>query len=135
MVTGTEKGCILFVDDEELVRLSGCTLLRRMSYEVISASDGFEALELFARDKEKISLAIIDLVMPGMNGNELFIKLKEIKPSLDIVLCSGFYTGDKEEELLSSGAAAILIKPYTSADISMLFEKIEMKKHVLNKLT
>lgn len=135
MVTGTEKGCILFVDDEELVRLSGSNLLRRMSYEVISASDGFEALELFTRDKEKISLAIIDLVMPGMNGNELFIKLKEINPSLDIVLCSGFYTEDKEDELLSSGAAGILMKPYTSADISLMLEKIEMKKHTVNNLT
>jgi len=122
------KGCILFVDDEELVLLSGSNLLRCMSYEVISAADGFEALEIYNREKEKISLAIIDLMMPRMSGLELFRRLKEINPALDIVLCSGLCSEETGHELVSSGAAGIIMKPYTASEISQVLENIEMKK-------
>ena len=123
-----KKGCILFVDDEELVLLSGANLLRSMSYEVISASDGMEALDLYNRDKEKISLAIIDLIMPKISGLELFGMLKKINPGLEIILCSGLCTEETEYEVLNSGASAVIMKPYTSADLSSVLEKIEKKK-------
>lgn len=120
------KGCILFVDDEELVLLAGSNLLRSMSYNVISASDGFEALEIFKRDQDRICLAIIDLLMPGMNGIELFHKLKEINPGLDIVLCSGLFGEETEDELLSSGAAGIIMKPYTLNELKSVLEKFDL---------
>ncbi|HPS58304.1 MAG TPA: response regulator [Spirochaetota bacterium] len=128
MISAKNKGCILLVDDEELVRLSSFNILKSMSYEVISAADGIEALELYSRYKEKVNLAIIDLIMPRMGGLDLFRRLRGINPSFEIILCSGLCSEETEDELLSSGVSGIIMKPYTSSELSFILEKIEMKK-------
>jgi len=128
LISAKNKGCILLVDDEELVRLSSFNILKSMSYEVISAADGIEALELYSRYKEKVNLAIIDLIMPRMGGLDLFRRLRGINPSFEIILCSGLCSEETEDELLSSGVSGIIMKPYTSSELSFILEKIEMKK-------
>ena len=121
------KGCVLFVDDEELILLSVTNLLKSMSYNVIAAYDGFEALELYEKNKDKISIAIIDLIMPRMSGFDLFHRLREIDPDLNIILSSGLCNEATMNELMRSGAAGIVMKPYTSADLSSVLQKIEDK--------
>lgn len=121
------KGCILFVDDEELILMAGSNILKSMSYEVITASDGFEAIEIFKQNIDRITIALVDLIMPGISGLDLFHELKKLKPDIQIILSSGFSNEDTMKDLLDAGAAGFILKPYSAGELSSLLEKIEIK--------
>lgn len=121
------KGVVLLVDDEELMLAAGSNILKSMSYEVITAGDGVEALELYTQNKDKIHIAIVDLIMPRMNGIDLFKELQRISPDLQVILTSGFSNEQTMNELVAAGAAGVIYKPYSASDLAVLLEKIEKK--------
>jgi PAS domain S-box-containing protein len=84
---GTET--LLLVEDDKEVRKINEHLLASVGYRVISASDGEEALELFGAH-ESIALAILDVIMPGMNGKELHDRLKLVRPGVKVLFASGY---------------------------------------------
>src|SRR5207249_3009392 len=78
---------ILFVDDEEMVARLALMVLSSLGYRVMTAHDGEQALEVFARSNGKIDLLITDMVMPHMNGRELIEKVRALFPATRII-CS-----------------------------------------------
>jgi len=112
---GTET--ILLAEDEEQVRAVMGRLLRYNGYTVLEAADGLAALELFSSRGGEISLLLTDLMMPGLNGLELFRRLKAARPGLKVIYTSG-YT-DEVGELLSDidGGAEFLQKPVKPEDL------------------
>ncbi len=101
----TDKGKkILVVEDEKQVREFFDKALTKVGYSVFAAEDSKQALEIFNREKGNIHLIFSDVVLPGINGVELVEKLRELKPELRILLCSG-YTDDKSrwEEIEAKG--------------------------------
>lgn len=88
---GTET--ILVVEDNPEVLAISSGLLERAGYLVLSALDGVEALELFKREADRISLVVLDVIMPVMNGIEVFEKLKAYKKDVKVLFASG-YTAD-----------------------------------------
>ena len=85
---GTET--ILVVDDDDQTRGFICSFLKEYGYNVYEAKNGQEALEIFERNKEKIALSLVDLVMPGIPGIEVMKQIKRIKPEAKVVIMSGY---------------------------------------------
>jgi PAS domain S-box-containing protein len=112
------KGSILMVDDEEIVRDIGRSLFERLGYNVLEASDGWEALEIYKNRQDDILLIILDLIMPKMNGKETFIKLKEINPEVNVLVSSGFSIDGAAMEIINLGAKGFIQKPYNINELA-----------------
>ena len=118
--TQNKKKVVLFVDDEEVVLTVGSLMLQKLGCNVLTASKGQEAIEIFK--KNQVDFVVLDMQMPGMNGYEIYYHLKEIQPKVKILLASG-YTGDQSEKRIESiGFNGYLQKPFT---LKQLSEKIE----------
>jgi two-component system cell cycle sensor histidine kinase/response regulator CckA len=105
--------CLLLVDDERTVLTVAGDMLSRLGYSVLSASSGEEALRAFATHRGRISAVMLDLVMPGLSGVEVFARLRRMDPQLKVVLASGYSSEGEADRLLAQGAAAFLQKPFT----------------------
>lgn len=115
-----EKKTVLFVDDEKMILEVGSLMLQRLGYNVLTAIKGQEAIEIFK--KNDVAFVILDMRMPGMNGDEVCRQLKKIKPKIKIILASGYVKFYSKDYLVDSGFDDILEKPFT---IEHLSEKIE----------
>ena len=111
-VTIMNNETILIVDDEEMLRDILYESLKDEGYNVLTASDGIEALKIYAEKKDTISLVITDLGMPHMGGEELFAKLQAMNPNVKVIVSSGFLDTSTRSELLRSGIKDVLAKPY-----------------------
>lgn len=110
-----QRNMVLVVDDEALVRESTCRLLSRMGLDVMSASNGIEALAVFDEYRERIRVVVLDMGMPGMGGGECFAKLRE-RSDVPVLIATGYAADDKMRELFAAGAR-IMEKPYAAADL------------------
>ena len=115
-----EKKTVLFVDDEKMILEVGSLMLQRLGYNVLTTSDGQEAIEIFKNNK--VAFVILDMRMPGMNGDEVCLQIKKIKPKVKILLASGYVGFYSEDYLISIGFDDFIKKPY---DLRQLSEKIE----------
>jgi len=118
---------ILVVDDEEMV-LGVCSrVLQFLGYTVIGARTGREAIEKFRERKDEISLVILDMIMPGMGGGKTYDLLKEIDPSVKVILSSGYSLDGQAMEIMERGCNGFIQKPFELKELS---RKI---REVLNK--
>ncbi len=109
------SGSILCVEDEEDVLLMEEKMLNRLGYEVIASSNALEALEIFTRHTDRIRLVIADILMPGITGNALAKRIKDISPCTPVILTTGnvhLITTDMTRELMEMGVTCILAKPF-----------------------
>jgi PAS domain S-box-containing protein len=108
---------ILVVEDDDAVRDLLTRCLRSAGYRVQGASNGEEALDLLTRGGETIELLLTDVMMPGMNGRELSVQARGVKPSLKVLLTSG-YVDDATIGAASLDASVPFVsKPYTPATV------------------
>jgi len=105
---------ILLVDDEPMIRDLGRAVLSRAGFRVITAEDGAEAVEVFARQYSDIDLVVLDVTMPRMSGRDAFRHMTELNSSARILFSTG-YSADDLAELDSS--AGLLSKPYRPQDL------------------
>ncbi|MFZ5896518.1 MAG: response regulator [Myxococcota bacterium] len=112
------SGEILLVDDELVVAATARRTLRSLGYEVTHVSDGASAIDLIGREPQRFKLVLLDLRMPGLSGEATFDRLREIAPSLPVVLWSGYRAGQDVEAMLQRGAAGFVEKPYTVVKLS-----------------
>lgn len=110
--TTKHEVAILIADDEPSIRFLTGKLLMRSGYKVIEAENGRIAVDLFKRNKKKISMVLLDVLMPEMNGKEAADQIKEISPKVPILFCSGYSKELLENDYLSKISAEVLPKPY-----------------------
>ena len=103
---------MLVIDDEEIVRRVCTRLLHAHDVATAEADGGPAGLALFRANPTAYSLVLLDLAMPEMTGAECFRLLREVDPTIPIVLMSGFPKDQSVEELLALGRAAFLPKPF-----------------------
>jgi signal transduction histidine kinase/DNA-binding response OmpR family regulator len=115
-------GTILLVDDEDLVRSVATLMLQRLGFDVLTACDGREAVDVFAARQADIAAVVLDMTMPNMDGNEALTELRRIQPAVRVLLTSGFTAEDVASGLTRNGTTAFLQKPFNSA---MLAEKLK----------
>jgi two-component system cell cycle sensor histidine kinase/response regulator CckA len=111
------KRRVLLVDDDELIQELMVTMLEILGYDPVLASDGPTALKLYGTQPGEIELVILDMQMPGMDGLEVFRRLKKIDSSVSVVICSGFAKEQKIQQACQEGALGFLAKPFSIADL------------------
>ncbi|MBI5386677.1 MAG: PAS domain S-box protein [Verrucomicrobia bacterium] len=114
---GTET--LLVVEDDDCVRNTIVTTLRRLGYRVVEATHGVEALQLWDRHGHEVDLLLTDMVMPkGMTGLELADHLRSLKPDLKVVISSGYSADLAHLEQRALEGMRLLPKPYSSGDLA-----------------
>jgi PAS domain S-box-containing protein len=110
---------LLMAEDEPLVRDLVARELRRLGYTVLVASDGEEAAQLFERERERIALVVLDVIMPRLGGRQAFARMEAIRPGVRALFMSGHApeaTG--VAELVQSGRVALVQKPFRAAQLA-----------------
>jgi CheY-like chemotaxis protein len=112
------EGCVLVVDDEEVVRQVAARMLGSLGYRAVCLAGSREALRFYRDHRGEVDVVLLDLVMPDMGGKECFDELRQIDPRARVVLSSGFGRDAVVEALLAAGALAFLQKPYRAANLA-----------------
>lgn len=115
---------VLLVDDEKLVAQTGAAMLGKMGFEVLVACNADAALETFAAHREKVELVLLDMVMPGASGEEIFRELKAIDPHVKIILCSGYSIHGEASRIMAQGCDGFLQKPFSLEKLSNKIHEI-----------
>lgn len=126
-----KKHRILVVDDEEIVRQSLLAWFKEDGYEVDTAENADAALRLF--EKNKYSLILLDIKMPGMSGMDLLVKLKEYDPDAIIILITAYASVSSAVKALKSGAYDYITKPIDPDELSHIVEKALYQKNLENE--
>ena len=126
------KPRILIVDDQEGIRLLVKEILGVKSYDIVEASNGKEALDIF-RDF-KADVVITDIMMPVMDGFELIEGIKSISPDTIIIAMTGFGTIEDGIKAMKMGAAEYLLKPFDSVLLVKSVEKAIHEKALSSKV-
>jgi PAS domain S-box-containing protein len=109
---------ILVVDDEEPVRELARQVLERAGYTVLTAADGREGLDVYTSRRDEIAAVLLDMTMPRMNGPETLAALKQLEPSVRVVLTSGYHEEDATASLGGAGLAGFLQKPFRAGELA-----------------
>jgi CheY-like chemotaxis protein len=109
---------VLLVDDEEMIRSIGRKILERLGYTVHVADGGPQALRILEERGSEISLVVLDMVMPGMGGSELFDRIKVAAPGVRVLLSSGYSLSGQAAEIFDRGCHGFIQKPFDIATLS-----------------
>lgn len=116
------KRTVLVVEDQRSVRQLAVNVLRQQGYRVLEASDGSRAIEIASSEGAHLELLLTDVVLPGINGEELARILKAEHSDLRVIFMSGY----EEDELTGRGiggvGAAYITKPFTADVLTMMVE-------------
>ena len=116
------KRNILVVDDEEEIREIIREFLETLGYNVVEAANGEEAI--IAISKTQFNLVITDIRMPKMNGLKLLRNIKTYKPSLPVILMTGYQPSKTQEQNLSARADGYLLKPFSLNSLRQAILKV-----------
>ena len=122
VLKGTET--ILLVDDEEIVLDVGVHLLKALGYTVLKARSGKEAVEIYKSYKDRISMVILDMIMPGMGGGKTFDLMKEMDPDIAVLLSSGYSLDEEAARILKRGCDGFIQKPFDIVALSLKIREI-----------
>lgn len=109
---GSSGGTILLVDDDEVLTGVIREILESAGYQVLTAFNGREALEIYEAWRGDISLVMLDMIMPGMGGAETFRALKAMDPDVSVLIISAYSLPDEIRDLLAQGCKGFLQKPF-----------------------
>ena len=110
LLLGTET--LLLVDDERVVRDVGRAMLAKLGYQVLTAASGAAAIELYRAKRDAIAMVILDMIMPGMSGGQIFDALKAIDPDIRVLLSSGYSIDGEATTILENGCRGFIQKPF-----------------------
>ena len=113
---------ILIVDDSALSRRTLRRILETAGYEVVEAEDGMTALELYFLEKPR--LVLLDLVMKGMYGLDVLVKLREMDPKALVVVASADIQSSTRKMVDEAGALAFINKPFVSEQVIAAVEAV-----------
>jgi PAS domain S-box-containing protein len=117
-------GTVLLVDDEETVRSIGTSLLEELGFNVITCTDGREALKIFQQQKEQIRFVLMDLTMPHMDGEEAYREMRRIDPHVKVIMTSGYNEQEVSQKFVGKKLAGFLQKPYTLSALGRTARKL-----------
>ena len=120
LIVGSQT--ILLIDDESIVINVCKEMIEKLGYDVITAKSGKLAVDMFREKSEDIHLIILDMIMPGMDGDQTFDLLREINSSIPILLSSGYSLNSQAKKIMEKGCNGFIQKPFL---ITQLSEKIQ----------
>jgi CheY-like chemotaxis protein len=122
LLGGKER--ILFVDDDETVAELNQLRLSRLGYKVVATTSSMDALETFRKEPDAFDLVCIDYAMPNLTGTELAGELLKAKPTIPIILCSGYIGEISQEDVEAIGIKAFLLKPPGKYEIAEAIRRV-----------
>ena len=122
--SATKRRTVLLVDDEKMVLDVGQAILQRLGHTVVTALSGEEAVDRFIEHREAIGCVVLDLTMPGMDGRETFMRLRELDPTMPIIIASGLAVDQVLGQFGERPPTAVIQKPYQIADLSAKIQRI-----------
>ncbi|MBD2496394.1 PAS domain S-box protein [Nostoc sp. FACHB-280] len=108
---------ILVVDDEAKILEIATIVLENYNYQILTASNGIEAIALYAQHKHKIKAVLMDMIMPEMDGMTAIRTLQKMNPQVKIIACSGFNPHEGLSEVTKANVQLVLPKPFTAQDL------------------
>ncbi|MBN2526617.1 MAG: response regulator [Deltaproteobacteria bacterium] len=115
---------ILLVDDEPIVLRAGVRMLKTLGCNVVSATGGEDAIAIFETN-DRITLVLLDLIMPGLDGAATLTRLRQIRPSVPIILVSGYTRNiERVRDFQQEGEVAFIPKPYSPSDLAKALRNI-----------
>ncbi len=118
------SGLALVADDEEAVRLFAGEVLERQGMTVLSAGDGKEAIALYDQHKAELRVALVDLMMPFVNGQEVMQHIQRTRPDLPVVISSGYTEHEILDRFRENQPAHFIQKPYRTLDLVRALKKV-----------
>jgi signal transduction histidine kinase/ActR/RegA family two-component response regulator len=115
---------IFVVDDEKDIRSFISEVLQTHGYRVLLAENGAQAVDVYKKNMKDIALVILDIDMPGMGGEEVFLKMKGINPCIKVLLSTGYSQGGRVSEILSKGVNGFIQKPYDFYQLLTIIRRI-----------
>ena len=122
VLRGTES--VLLVDDEDMIIDVGQEILEEMGYKVFLARSGKEAVETYAKNKHKIDMVILDMIMPDMGGGEAYDRMKEVDPNVKVLLSSGYSIEGQASDILARGCNGFIQKPFSVKQLSHTIRQV-----------
>lgn len=111
MPKGTET--VLLVDDDRQVLKVGAGFLKTLGYTPMLAANGLEAVEIFTLYRDEISLVVLDLLMPVMDGKTAFSRIRDLVPEVKVLVSTGYHADQEVEDLISQGCSGFIQKPFS----------------------
>ena len=130
VMKGTET--ILVVDDEAPVLDATGAMLEHLGYTVLMAEGGEAGWKMYQDNKDRVGLVILDMVMPGMGGSEVFDRMKALNPDVKVILSSGYSLNVEASEIIGRGANGFIQKPFSVIDLSHKIRKVIMESTLSN---
>ena len=122
------SGTLLIVDDEPYILKTLTDILKSMGYSVISASSGQEAIDQFEKACQGIDGVLLDMVMPDMNGRQVLERLRNIQPTVKVILSSGYSLHGLNETDLDATGDGFIQKPYQIEELAALLSEVLSRK-------
>jgi nitrogen-specific signal transduction histidine kinase/ActR/RegA family two-component response regulator len=121
---GFDNTVVLVIEDEEFVMEMTVAMLEKIGCSVLQAKTGAEAVDIAKTHDGDIDLAILDIVLPDMDGKSVYPHIMEARPNLKVLVCSGYSIDGPAQEILSEGAQDFIQKPFGLAEISEKLKKV-----------
>ena len=115
---------ILLIDDEKMVLEVGSEMLKRLGYEVLTASGGRAGIETYRSNRDCIHLVVLDMIMPDLGGSKTFDGLLDIDPNVKVLLSSGYSLVGQAREIMEKGCRGFIQKPFGIHDLAEKIRKI-----------
>ena len=127
-----KRQSLLVVDDEPMALVLSKRVLSEAGFDVVTAQSGFECLDHFRKRPRHFDLILLDLIMPFMDGEETFCRLRSIRPDVVVLLSAGFIVQEGLDRMLSAGIAGFLRKPHRPdelvAHIRAVLESVKLSR-------
>jgi signal transduction histidine kinase len=117
------EGRILLIDDEVALTKLGYQMLARLGYEVEAFNDPLKALQWFKEHEDTIDLVITDMTMPNLSGTQVAVKIKQRRPDVPIILCTGFNEQVNESSAEDLSVDAFIMKPMILKELAHTIQK------------
>jgi PAS domain S-box-containing protein len=122
---------VLVVDDEVAIREITKESLETYNYRVMLASDGIEAIDIYAQNHQSIAIVLVDMMMPNLDTPSIILTLQQINPQVKIVVMSGSYL-NLAETIDKQKVSAFLTKPFTTTNMLQILENIQTESSAPN---
>ncbi len=116
IMQGTET--ILIVDDEPMMLKTATQILDRSGYVTITANGGCDAVDIYRKMGREIDLVLLDMVMPDMDGMDVFVTIREMNPLVKVILISGYSINGQAGTLLGMGVQGFVQKPFDRLELT-----------------
>jgi CheY-like chemotaxis protein len=107
-----------------MIRSLGQMILESHGYTVLLAADGKEGLDLYLKERQRISVIVLDLSMPHLSGYEMLEQVHKLAPNAKVIVSSGYSQKGQIESLDRPGVAAYVAKPYRPADLARTVREV-----------